>query len=155
MELVFYEEKFLELVEDYLLTEEQLNYTDTPQACVEKQKMDSSRHSILAMENDQLVTFFTLHEKDGVKPYSENAAAILLRAFSTDFRHVGQGYAQKSLKLLPAFVEAHFPNVNEIVLAVNATNSAAQYLYEKCGFVDEGVRTMGKKGELLIMSLHL
>lgn len=155
MELVFYEEKFFDLVANYILTDEQLNYTDTPQACVEKQKEDSTRHSILAIENTSLVTFFTLHEKDGVTPYSENTAAILVRAFSTDFRFLGQGYAKQALKLLPAFVETHFPHINEIVLAVNAENMAAQHLYKKCGFMDEGIRTIGKKGELFVMSFYL
>ncbi|WP_042479317.1 GNAT family N-acetyltransferase [Bacillus ndiopicus] len=155
MELVFYEKKFDSLIADYILTEEQLNYTDTPQACIEKQIKDITRHSILAMENNNLVTFFTLHEKDGVKPYSENTSAILLRAFSTDFRFLGQGHAKKALKLLPEFTKSNFPNINEIVLAVNVGNSVAQSLYEKCGFVDYGVRREGSKGELIIMSLYL
>lgn len=34
-------------------------------------------------------------------------------------------------------------------------NITAQLLYKKCGFIDEDVRKIGKKGELIIMSYYL
>jgi RimJ/RimL family protein N-acetyltransferase len=107
------------------------------------------------MEKGKLVTFFVLHKNEGVKPYSNNIHAILLRAFSTDFRYQGMGYAKKALMLLPPFVKVNFKEINEIVLAVNVQNVVAQKLYQKCGFIDNGVRKMGKKGELIIMSYYL
>jgi hypothetical protein len=55
---------------------------------------------------------------------------------------------------LPEFVKIHFPEINKIVLAVNLKNEGVQELYKKCGFVDDSVRTIGKKGELIIMSYH-
>lgn len=155
MELFLYEEKFKNEIEGYFLTVEQLQFTGTPKECVELSKMDSDRHSILAIQDQELVTFFVLHEKEGVKPYSENNKAMLLRAFSTDYRHQGNSYAKKALLCLPDFVRKQFPHINEIVLAVNVKNVAAQSLYEKCGFVDKGDRKMGKKGELMILSLEL
>ncbi len=42
-----------------------------------------------------------------------------------------------------------------MVLGVNAENLAAQNLYRQAGFVDEGDRMMGKKGELIMMHYHL
>jgi RimJ/RimL family protein N-acetyltransferase len=45
--------------------------------------------------------------------------------------------------------------MTEIILAVNVKNLAAQSLYKKCGFVDDGERRMGAKGELVIMSYSL
>ncbi len=92
---------------------------------------------------------------EGVKPYSENPKAMLLRAFSTDLHHQGKGYAKESLMLLPEFVRAKFPDFNNIVLAVNVKNTAAQSLYKKCGYLDEGIRKMGRKGELVIMNYYL
>lgn len=89
-------------------------------------KEDPDRHSILAIENNNLVSFFVLHEKGGVKPYSNNTKALLLRAFSTDFNHQGKGYAKKTLSLLPQFVRSRFSHINEIILAVNVKNKAAQ-----------------------------
>ena len=155
MRLYFYNESYKNIIENYELTEDQLRFTKHPKECLELAKEDSDRYSILAMEDDTLVNFFVLHENEGVKPYTTNRNSILLRAFSTDNRHQGQGYAKKVLNLLPEFVEEHFSEKDEIVLAVNIQNKVAQRLYEKCGFVDEGVRTMGPKGELIIMSYYL
>ena len=53
------------------------------------------------------------------------------------------------------YVKNNFPYINEIVLAVNIANTAAQNLYKKCGFTDYGVRRQGPKGELIVMSLFL
>ncbi|WP_312095800.1 GNAT family N-acetyltransferase [Niallia sp.] len=154
MQLYFYNERFKQAIVHYELTEEQLRYTGKPNESIELSTEDPERSSILAMVEDKLVTFFVLHKNEGVKPYSNNPNAILLRTFSTDFRYQGKGYAKKTLMLLPEFVKGNFKEINEIVLAVNLKNEAAQGLYKKCGFVDEGVRRMGKKGELIIMSYH-
>jgi RimJ/RimL family protein N-acetyltransferase len=155
MQLYFYNDSFNHLIEQYKLTEEQLRFTSTPNECIKLSNEDINRHSILALENDKLVTFFVLHRNDGVKPYTDNEKSILIRAFSTDFRHQGNGYAKKTLMLLPDFVKKNFRDINEIVLAVNIKNEVAQGLYKKCGYIDEGARKMGKKGELIIMSYYL
>jgi RimJ/RimL family protein N-acetyltransferase len=155
MQLHFYDESFNHLTEQYKLTEEQLRFTGTPNECIKLSNEDLNRHSILAIDNDKLVTFFVLHRNNGVKPYSENDKSILIRSFSTDYRHQGNGYAKKALMLLPDFVKKHFSDINEIVLAVNIKNEVAQGLYKKCGYVDEGARKMGRKGELMIMSCYL
>lgn len=155
MELYFYNDGFKNALDQYQLTEDQLRFTSGPKECIKLSNGDSERSSILAIENDQFVNFFVLHINEGVKPYSDNVNAILLRAFSTDFRHQGKGYAKKALMLLPVFVKENFSEVNEIVLAVNLRNEVAQGLYKKCGFVDEGERRMGPKGELIIMSYYL
>lgn len=155
MQFYFYNEGFKNAIDQYQLNEEQLRFTGDPKDCIKLSNEDSERSSILAMENNHLVTFFVLHINEGVKPYSNNAYAILLRAFSTDFRHQGKGYAKQVLMQLPDFVKENFRGINEIVLAVNVGNEAAQGLYKKCGFIDEGERRMGPKGELIIMSYYL
>ena len=155
MNLLLYNESLQPLIDQYQLSEEQLEFTGTPSECIELAKENRNRHCILAMEEGELVTFFVLHEKDGPKSYSDNPAAILLRTFSTAFNHQGKGYAKQSLVLLPDFVRAHFPHGTEIVLGVNLRNTAAQTLYKKCGFIDEGRRMMGKRGEQIVMSYYL
>ncbi|MFL6556432.1 MAG: GNAT family N-acetyltransferase [Bacillus sp. (in: firmicutes)] len=142
MQLYFYNDQFNSAIENYQLTEEQLRFTGKPKDCIELSNEDLDRYSILAMENDQLVTFFDLHKNEGVKPYSNNVHSILLRAFSTESRLQGKGYAKKALMLLPVFVKENFSEINEIVLAVNLKNEKVQALYKKCGFIDEGVRRM-------------
>lgn len=155
MNLTLYTEQHKQLIESYKLNEEQLRFTCTPKESIEQSKNEENRSNILAVEDDQLVTFFVLHTSEGVAPYSDNRHAILLRGFSTDERHQGKGFAKKALQLLPQFVKKQFPQIDEIVLAVNVENRVAQSLYKKCGFVDEGVRVMGKKGELIVMSFYL
>lgn len=155
MKLHFYDESFKRVIYGYTLTKEQRRYTGTPEECIKKSQVDPDRHSILVMEKGELVTFFVLHMNEGVKPYTNNEKSILVRGFSTDFYHQGKGYAKQSLKLLPDFVRKKFPGVDEIILAVNIQNLAAQSLYKKCGFQDEGVRRMGRKGELIIMNYTL
>ena len=144
MQLCEYEERFDQQLANYQLSEEQLCFTKAPAECIALAKEDEDRHSILAMESDQLVTFFVLHENEGVEPYSDHANAILLRAFSTDYNQQGKGYAKQVLVQLPDFIRAQFPHITEIVLAVNKRNIAAQSLYKNCGYVDEGIRMNGK-----------
>lgn len=85
MQLMFYDDKVQNLVEQYTLTEEQLRYTKSPKESIALAKQDTSRHAVLAMDGNKLVTFFVLHEKEGVTPYSSNEQALLIRSFSTDF----------------------------------------------------------------------
>lgn len=155
MNLTLYTEQYKPLIDNYRLTEEQLRFTCTPKESIERSTKEKDRYNILVIEDEQLVTFFVLHRNEGVVPYSDNNHAILLRGFSTDDRHQGKGYAKKTLQLLPQFVKKEFPQINEIVLAVNIANIGAQSLYKKCGFVDKGFRVMGEKGELIVMSFYL
>jgi len=155
MQLYFYNERYESKINDYMITKEQLRFTIAPKECLELAKEDNERYPILAIKDEQLVTFFVLHMNKGVKPYSNNEEAILIRSFSTDFRYQEQGFAKTTLRLLPQFVKRNFNKINEMILAVNLQNKAAQSLYKKCGFVDEGERRMGSKGELIIMSYHL
>ncbi|MFJ7914380.1 MULTISPECIES: GNAT family N-acetyltransferase [unclassified Lysinibacillus] len=155
MRLKFYEEKDDHLIERYTITEEQLRYTMSPKESIELVKQDKNRHAVLVLDEDRLVTFFVLHEHEGVKPYSSNEQAVLIRAFSTDYYEQGKGYAKAALQLLPDFVLTHFPYINELVLGVNLPNTAAQSLYKKCGFVDEGRLAKGFRAEIKVMSYYL
>ncbi|RHW40203.1 GNAT family N-acetyltransferase [Lysinibacillus yapensis] len=155
MQLVFYDRSYHDLIEQYQITEQQLKFTGAPIESNRLTELDSDRYAILAIQEGNLVTYFNLHKNEGVKPFADNPSAILLRAFSTDNRYRGKGYAKEVLKLLPSFIKEHFKEIDEIVLAVNKENDVAQKLYVKCGFIDHGERRMGKKGELIIMSCSL
>lgn len=153
MRLQFFESSQQKLIDQYQLTDAQLRFTRHARECIPL--ISDTRTPVLSTIDGKLVTYFDLHWAEGVTPYSNNPDAILLRAFSTDCRELGKGYATKVLQLLPDFVREHFPTVNEIVLAVNVGNEVARKLYEKSGFVDFGERREGPKGELIIMSYHL
>lgn len=155
LELHMYNEVFSSKIESYYLTEKQLYFTDTPKEAIVLAFNDANQYPILAMADEKLVTFFVLHKNAAVKPYSENENAILVRTLSTAFHHQGKGYAKKALLELPNFLKTNFQGIDEIVLAVNHQNEVAQGLYKSCGFIDSGLRKMGRKGELIIMSCQL
>ncbi|AVK85226.1 GNAT family N-acetyltransferase [Lysinibacillus sp. B2A1] len=155
MRLKFYETCDDSLIERYAITTEQLSFTKSPKESIELAKLDRNRHAILVLAEDKLVSFFVLHEKDGVIPYSTNEAALLIRSFSTDYHEQGKGYAKAALQLLPEFVQTHFPHINELVLGVNVPNKSAQALYTKCGFVDEGRQVTRFNDELIVMSYYI
>lgn len=153
--LEFYSSAYRKQLESYCLPEEQLVYTDIPLNAIGKCELEKERYPVLVLSEEGTVGFFVLHGWEGVQAYSDNKKAILLRAYSMDQKHQGKGYAGRSLQLLPAFVREYFPERDEIVLAVNRSNAAAQKLYLKHGFIDKGVRAMGRKGELLVLHLGL
>lgn len=155
MKLVNYDPEYENLINDYYLPEEQLYYSAMPAEAVEISKNNKDRHTILGMDDGELVTFFILHENEAVKPFSNNSNDILLRSFSTNHKHQGKGYAKKTLELLPEFMMAHLPHIEGIVLGVNVKNTAGQSLYKKCGYVDEDNRVMGSKGEMIVMKYYL
>ena len=153
--LDFYSSKYKSILEHYFLLEEQVNFTSLPLDAIKQCEQDDDRHPIVILYNHELAGFFVLHGWEGVKEFSTNKEAILLRAYSVNHAYQGKGIAKNSLKLLPAFVKENFPDKKEIILAVNINNKIAQQVYRKCGFKDKGIRAMGRNGELLIYHLAL
>lgn len=150
-----YTNDFSKMIQQYQLNDEQLRYTGTPEMPIKISLKNPFIHPIIGIANDCLTNFFVLDEKKDVALYTRNEQALLLRTFSTDQRYQGQGYAKKTLQLLPEFVHLHFPNANEIILAVNKQNIAAQSLYEKTGYQRLNRIVDGEYGPLYIMSVRL
>lgn len=153
--LQFHDPKYDVQLKNYFLPDEQLNFTGMPIDNIDKCKSEADRHAVVILNNNDVAGFFVLHGWEGVQEYSNNVDAILLRAYSVDANFQGKGIASQSLKLLPAFVKDKFPEKNEIILAVNHKNISAQHVYKKGGFIDKGIRAMGRKGELFILHLNL
>ncbi|TLS36180.1 GNAT family N-acetyltransferase [Pseudalkalibacillus caeni] len=149
--LDFYREKYRPELNDYHLSGEQSKYASVPLTALLKCEKDSSRHPVVILYNGEPAGFFILHGWEGVKAYSDNKDAILLRGYSVNTKFQGKGIAKQSLIVLESFVNRNFPSKNEIILAVNHENVIAQHVYKKAGFVDKGVRVMGRKGELFIL----
>ncbi len=153
--LDFYKSEYKILLENYYLPEEQRNNTALPLDALKQCEQDHTRYPIVILYNQIPSGFFVLHGWEGVKAYSHNKEAILLRAYSVNHTFQGKGIAKASLQLLPEFIKENFPFANEIILAVNLHNKVAQQVYQKCGFVDKGIRVMGPKGELLVYHLNI
>jgi len=151
IQLSFYEKKDQASLENYHLTEQQLKYSGHPLECLQDCFQDNERHPIVIRDGEKVAGFFILHGWGGVKAYSDNRNAFLLRAFSVNSTFQGQGIATKALKLLDSFVNENFPSINEIILAVNHRNTIAQHVYIKAGFKDTGKRAMGGQGEMFLL----
>jgi RimJ/RimL family protein N-acetyltransferase len=155
MELKEYQEKYQADIANYFLTDEMLYFTGTPQENVRISQDDPNHHSILAFSNQKLVTFFVLDECPQKANFTDEKNALLLRSFSTDARHLRKGYGRAALRLLPDFVNNHFPETKQIVLAVNKKNSAAKKLYQSVGFIESGNERMGPKGPQYLLIFPL
>ncbi|MFD0048713.1 GNAT family N-acetyltransferase [Actinomycetes bacterium NPDC127524] len=153
--LRFYNDSYRSEVEGFHLHRNQHQFTALPAEALQMCENDHERYPVMIMDGSIPAGFFVLHEKAGVKKYSKNQDSILLRAYSINTPHQGKGIAKASIKLLPSFIKENFPDKNEIVLAVNHSNHAAQHVYKTCGFEDRGNRVMGEKGEQFIMHMDL
>lgn len=113
---------------NFTLSAEDREFTKTPLENIDLANRDQERHSTLVYDDKgQCVGFFTLHEGDGVKPYSANA--IFFRSFSVDSHYRGFGFGKKVMRVLPQYVKQYYPTINEIYLAVNTDNHLARELY--------------------------
>lgn len=153
--LEFYHPDYLPNLAEYYLPPEQQIHAAAPLDAVEKCSRETDRHPIVILNNGTLAGFFVLHGWEGVKEFSTNEQAILLRSYSINAALQGKGIAKRSMQLLPAFIKENFPERNEVILSVNHRNYAAQSVYQKGGFVDTGLRAMGREGELFIFHMEL
>jgi RimJ/RimL family protein N-acetyltransferase len=153
--LDFYKEEYKSKLSDYHLSEEQTRYASLPLNAILKCEKDKTRNPIVILYNGEPAGFFVLHGWEGVMAYSDNKDAILIRGYSVHSTFQGKGIARESLLVLESFVKKHFPSKKEIILAVNHKNTVAQHVYMRGGFIDKGIRVMGRKGELLIFHKEL
>lgn len=153
--LEFYHDAYAQQADHYKLSPEQREFTSMPIPAIELCGVEENRHPVMILQKSRLAGFFVLQGWEGAKLYCDNQNSLLLRAYSVDADYQGKGIARRSLELLPAFAEEHFPEKNEIVLAVNERNRAARHVYEKAGFRDTGRRIMGRKGLQHILHVAL
>ncbi|WP_208586145.1 GNAT family N-acetyltransferase [Gracilibacillus suaedae] len=150
IELRHFEIEHLEVLNSFELPSEQAQFTSLP---INYKEVTEGQHRIVIVNDREPVGFFILHATDRVKEYSDNPQAMLLTSLSINQAKQGKGYAKEAMKLLRKFVITEFPDCNEIVLAVNHKNTAAQKLYVKVGFQDTGKRKHGPIGEQFVMKL--
>ena len=150
LELVHISDEHWDRLNSFELAKEQRQFTSLPNRFKE---VAEGQYRIVILNNMEPIGFFILHSTDRVKDYSDNPNAILLTSLSIDQVKQGKSLAKNAMLLLSKFVLNEFPNCNEIVLAVNHKNIAAQHLYKKVGFQDTGKRRFGPIGEQFIMNL--
>ncbi|MFD3449479.1 GNAT family N-acetyltransferase [Microbacteriaceae bacterium 4G12] len=152
IELVYFSEEHLTILNDFELPEEQSQFTALPKEIL---NVTDGQHPIVILSEGIPVGFFMLHATDRVKNYSNNPNAMLLAALSIDHRQQRKGYAARGMLALSTFIKKEFQLCDEVVLAVNQKNIPAQNLYFKVGFTDTGERRMGPIGEQMVMGLKI
>lgn len=155
IQLVPYTEEYKEAFQTYSLPEEQVQFTAHPMELLDHTKQDLTRNPIVILADDKPVGIFSLQSGSRVQKYTTKENSLLLTSFSINYTEQGKGYAKRALQLLSNYVDLHFPNIEEIVLAVNERNIPAQKLYITVGFEDRGDRRMGPIGPQLVLYLPL
>ncbi|MUK87904.1 GNAT family N-acetyltransferase [Ornithinibacillus sp. L9] len=150
--LKHFSNEYVDVLHTFELPEEQGQFTSLP---INFKDVKKGQHRIVLLHETEPVGFFLLHETERVKDYTDNPNAMLLTSLSINHSHQGKGYAKQAMKILEEFVSVEFPQCNEIVLAVNHKNIAAQQLYKKVGFQDTGKKKNGPIGEQYILNLQL
>ncbi|TFB21377.1 GNAT family N-acetyltransferase [Filobacillus milosensis] len=150
--LAHYRPEYLEALKAFYLPDEQKQFTAMPEDIVDA---NEGQYPIVILAEGVPVGCFLIQHTDRVKEYSDNPNAMLLTALSMDLTYQGKGYAKAGMSELMHFIPSEFPKCDEIILAVNHKNVAAQKLYEKVGFRDTGRRKFGRKGEQYLMDLSL
>lgn len=146
-----YSETDLPKLQRYQLHDEQLPFTKMPMESVDICVKESSRYPVVLESDGEIVSFFVLHDQEGVAPYTSDQHSILLRSFSTNAIHQRKGYAKSALESLPTYLKKYHSHIKTVYLTVNISNIPARSLYEKVGFIDTGLREEGRSGELIIM----
>ena len=133
----------------YQLTGEQAEFSRPPTDWLSGNiAFSAAQLAVTILRDDEPIGFFVLDSGAGRDDYSANPHAVLLRSMSLNPRHQGNGYARTALvpATLDAFIRAHFPACDEIVLGVHHANRAAVRLYQRAGFANTGRTYDGLKG---------
>jgi len=153
IKLVHYDSIHQQAFEVYPLPPEQLKFTSLPLDLLKDSAQSKLPVTILA--ENMIIGFFVLDVSDDRYFYTDNPNSILLRGFSIHPDYQGQGIAKRALQALPTFIQEQFPLIEEVVLGVNEHNEPAKHVYMKAGFIDEGRRHKGAKGQQLALHLQV
>ncbi len=97
------------------------------------------------LEDDQPVGFFMLKRGEFLPAWATQGSATL-HALQIDRRMQGKGLGKVFLQGLPDAVRAKWPDIQQIMLSVDADNLPALNLYLGQGWIDTGEAYKGRIG---------
>lgn len=138
---------------NYALDENQQQYTSTVEQALEriKERNDPKAFAITVFEDQQPAGFFVLDFGEDKFELTENSKSVLLRSLSINPTLQGKGIGKSAMQIVDDFVKNHFPDCDEIVLAVNMKNISAYHVYLKTGYSYDGKNRMGRSGPQYLM----
>lgn len=152
LQLVSYNEEHFEAL-NYKLFSEQAKFTSSIDQCKKDGVFSDAQKAVITiMYNDEPIGFFILDTGVAKTKLTDNKFAILLRSFSLNPIYQGKGLGKKSVLLITDLLKQKYPEINEIVLSVNARNINAYHTYLNAGFVDTQKYIEGIMGQQHILS---
>ncbi len=141
----------------YRLDDAQAQFTADIDYCINERKdlADDNKTLVVIVFDDVPVGFFVLDV--GVEKFTltDNANAVLVRSLSVNPSYQGKGIGTQAMALVPDFLRAHLPNVDEIVLSVNCKNLTAYHTYLKAGYLYTGEKIDGPMGQQRVLHMTM
>ncbi|RMM43530.1 N-acetyltransferase GCN5 [Pseudomonas syringae pv. aptata] len=98
------------------------------------------------LSDEKPVGFFLLKRDDCLPHWAQEALTATLHALQVDHREQGKGLGKACLQALPAALRLKWPDITQLMLSVDADNSAAIGLYTGQGWIDTGEAYRGRIG---------
>ncbi|KPC28353.1 Acetyltransferase [Pseudomonas syringae pv. cilantro] len=98
------------------------------------------------LTDEKPVGFFLLKRGDCLPHWVQEDLTATLHALQIDQREQGKGLGKATLQALPAALKRKWPDIQQLMLSVDADNSAAIGLYVGQGWVDTGEAYRGRIG---------
>jgi len=98
------------------------------------------------LSDEKPVGFFLLKRDDCLPHWAQEALTATLHALQVDHREQGKGLGKACLQALPAALRLKWPDITQLMLSVDADNSAAIGLYTGQGWIDTGEAYSGRIG---------
>ncbi|MET1078574.1 MAG: GNAT family N-acetyltransferase [Pseudomonas sp.] len=109
----------------------------------------------LAIFKGQQITGFLLLKRGAQAPEWAPAGAVTISGLRIDQTFQGQGIGTQALHAVKDWVQCHWPEVAQLILAVDEDNAAGIRAYLKAGWNDLGVRMLGRIGGERQMAMPL
>lgn len=104
---------------------------------------------------DEMPVGFFMLKRDDCLPHWAQAGSATLHALQIDYRQQGKGLGKACLDALPAAVHLAWPDIDQLMLSVDADNLPAMRLYASHGWVDTGEAYRGRIGFERRLALQL
>jgi len=108
-----------------------------------------------ALLSDERPVAFLLLKRPPFLPAWAEADAASLHALQVDHRLQGRGHGKACLAAIPALALLAWPTIRQLMLSVDADNTAALALYTGQGWIDSGTAYRGRVGFERRLSLVL
>lgn len=151
-----FEEKYRESLARFILSNQQLNYTNVPLAILEYAISNINSTPFVVLNNlKEVVGFFVLESYYQYPGFSTGRNVSYILSLSINEAYQGNGYGKKLILSIPNFVKKYAGEIKDLYLVVDYENTTALNLYEEAGFCHVASIECGGIGEERLYHLNL